>query len=251
MPYARVVDNDAGPDWVREAVRAVRNESVRFVVTALACTRHPYRFATAWVRGETEALNPIGYLSTALAITAAVKAVTTAILPLGDDNGFWSNVSTATLPYAYYVLLGILCHAALRATGTTRALRASMGIALYVGGGPGLLLHLLSYLDLWLYVGVTGTTHLENNFQGAPWWSLPLLMLPTLVVAGYFWAALAIGLRGVHATSRLRGSIALLVAVVISGMLLSALHSVFEFNLGVPHFLVQFGGGIPFSIALL
>jgi hypothetical protein len=44
------VDDSKGPDWLREAAVAVRDEAVRFLATVLQCCRHPRRFAARVVR---------------------------------------------------------------------------------------------------------------------------------------------------------------------------------------------------------
>lgn len=241
MRYHLTVDSNRGPDWLREAGAAIWEESVRFLVTVLQCTRHPRRFAAAWFAGETRALNPIGYVSTALAISAAVRSVTMALLSISDDSGFWSNVGAATLPYAYYALLGVLCHVVLRRRETARPLRASMAIALYIGGGPGLLLSLAMWLCVWLYFAVTGTFP-GHGILGAPGWAIPILLTPVTAASGLFLTAMAGGFRGLHAASRARALVALLVALAGSALLLGALHAVFDFTLGVPHFVVRHGG---------
>jgi hypothetical protein len=243
MCYPRCVDSDRGPDWLREAVVAVRDESVRFLVTVLQCTRHPRRFAAAWFAGETPALNPIGYVSTALAISTAVRSVTLALLPLSDDgDGFWSNVGAATLPYAYYALLGVLCHVVLRQRKTARPLRASMGIALYVGGGPGLLLSLTWYLDVWLYFALTRMTPGRNGFTGAPGWAQAILGGLVLGASAHFLMTLAGAFRGLHAVSRVRAIVAIVVALAASAVLLGVLRAVVDFTLGVPYFRLDRGG---------
>lgn len=236
------MDKDRGPDWLREAVAAVRDESVRFLVTALQCTRHPRRFAAAWFAGETRALNPIGYVSTALAISAAVRSVTVALLPVSDDGGFWSNVGAATLPYAYYALLGVLCHAVLRQRATVRPLLASLAIALYIGGGPGLLMSLAVYLDVWLYFALTGMLPGSHGILGAPGWAIPILLAPVLGTSALFLMALASAFRALHAASRVRAIVAILVALAGSALLLGALHQAFTFTLGVPHFVFRHSG---------
>lgn len=223
---------------------ALRDEAGRFIVTVLRCTRQPKAFAAAWFAGETRAPNPIAYVSTALAISAAARSATAAIVGLHDDNGVWSSLATATLPYAYYVLLGVLCHAVLRFGGTTRPLRASLAIALYVGGGPGLLLTLSLDLDLLLYAVTTGGAAFGNSFAGAPRWAMPILLALALGTSALFLMSLASGLRGLHGGSRLRAVVAIVVALVVSGLLLGALHAVFDFTLGVPHFLLHFGGAL-------
>ena len=156
LAYHRAMDATRGPDWVREAAAAIRDEAVRFLVTVLQCSRHPRRFAAAWFAGESRAPNPIGYVSTALAVTAATNSGTTALLGINDDAGLWSSLASATLPYAYYALLGVLCHVVARTGATARPLSASLAIALFIGGGPGLLLTLSMYLDVLLYAALIG-----------------------------------------------------------------------------------------------
>jgi hypothetical protein len=241
------VDGAKGPDWLREAVVAVRDDAVRFLVTVLQCSRHPRRFAAAWFAGETRALNLIGHVSTALAVTAAVKSVTAALIGIDDHSGLWSSLAVATLPYAYYALLGVLCHIVLRLTGPTRPLSASLAIALYVGGGPGLLLTLALDVDLLLYFLLTGGMPGEHAFMDAPLWALPILFGVVAVMSGVFVSALANALSGLHA-SRLRTLVAIVVALVVSGLLLSALHAAFAFSLGVPHFLFRLHGGSPIRL---
>ncbi|HEX3481051.1 MAG TPA: hypothetical protein VHT91_38810 [Kofleriaceae bacterium] len=241
------MEGSNGPDWLREAAAAVRDEAVRFLVTVLQCTRHPRRFAAAWFAGETRAPNPIGYVSTALAVTAAVKSVTGALIGIDDNSGLWSSLAVATLPYAYYALLGVLCHIVLRLTGPTRPLSASLAIALYVGGGPGLLLALAIDIDVLLYFMVTDHPQLQHAFVDAPSWAVPILYGLVMVTSGVFVNALASALSGLHA-SRRRTLVAIVVALVVSGLLLSALHSTFQFSLGVPHFLFQLHGGSPISL---
>jgi hypothetical protein len=231
------VDGNKGPEWLREAVVAVRDEAVRFLVTVLQCSRHPRRFAAAWFAGETRAPNPIGYVSTSLAVTAAATSATAALVGIDSNSGLWSGLAAATLPYAYYALLGVLCHLALRLSGATRPLSASLAIALYVGGGPGLLLTLSLDLVILLYSVVTGGSPLQHGIMDAPSWAIPILLVPALAAAAWFQLALAAGFRGLHGGSRARALIAMVLAVVVSGLLMSALHTVLRFSLGVPHFL--------------
>jgi hypothetical protein len=235
------MEGSKGPEWLREAAVAVRDEAVRFMVTVLQCSRHPRRFAAAWFAGDRHAPNPIGYVSTALAVTAAGTSVTVALLGVDDNSGLWSNLAVATLPYAYYALLGVLCHIAFRLGGSTRPLSASLAIALYVGGGPGLLLTLSLHLDVLLYTVVTGARP-QHGIMDAPPWSLPILLAPVLAMSALFLMALASGFRGLHGGSRLRAVAAIVVTLMVSGVLMSALHAVFAFSLGVPHFLFHLRG---------
>lgn len=230
------MEGNKGPEWLREAAATVRDEAVRFMVTVLQCSRHPRRFAARWFAGDSRAPNPIGYVSTALAVTAAGASVTVALLGGDDNSGLWSSLAVATLPYAYYALLGVLCHIAFRLSGATRPLSSSLAIALYVGGGPGLLLTLSLHFDVLLYTVVTGARP-QHGIEDAPPWSLPILIAPVLAMSALFLMALASGFRGLHGGSRLRAVAALVVTLLVSGLLMSALHAEFDFSLGVPHFL--------------
>ncbi|HMG24515.1 MAG TPA: hypothetical protein VK607_24430 [Kofleriaceae bacterium] len=227
---------------------AVRDEASRFVVTVLQCSRHPGRFAGAWFAGATRAPNPIGYVSTSLAITAAARSVTAALVGGADDGGLWSSLAVATLPYAYYALLGVLCHVVLRPGQATRPLSASLAIALYIGGGPGLLLTLSLDLDLLLYSAVTGGGSLQHGFAAAPPWARLVLIALALGTSALFMMALASAMRGLHGRSRLRTVAAIVFALAGSGLLLSALHAMFHFALGVPHFLFHLRREAPIDI---
>jgi hypothetical protein len=235
------VDGDKGPDWLHEAAVTIRDEAVRFMVTVLQCTRHPRRFAAAWFAGDSRAPNPIGYVSTALAVTAAATAVTGALVGRNSDDGLWSSLATATLPYAYYALLGVLCHAVLWLSGTARPLRASLAIALYIGGGPGLLLTLALDLDLLLHHALTGHVRFEPGLADTPRWAHSILMGLALGTSALFMMALASAFRALHGGSRFRAIAAIVIALVVSGLLLGALHAAFEFGLGVPHYVIYTG----------
>lgn len=242
------MEGSTGPAWLREAAATVRDEAVRFMVTVLQCSRHPRRFAAAWFAGDTRAPNPIGYVSTALAVTAAARSLTAALIGVDDHSGLWSSLAAATLPYAYYALLGVLSHLVFRLGGTTRPLSASLAIALYVGGGPGLLLTLSLDLDVLLYSLLTGRVQFEHGFVDAPPWAMPILLGLAMGTSALFVLALASALRGLHGGSRLRTFVAIVLALVVSGLLLSALHAVFRFSLGVPHFLFHLGGRPPMDL---
>jgi hypothetical protein len=233
--YSRGVDSSKGPDWLREAVATVRDEAGRFLVTALQCIRRPGQFGAAWFAGTSRAPNPIGYVSTALAVTAAASSLTGALLGADGDGGLWASIATATLPYAYYALLGVLCHVVMWLGGTTRPLRASLAIALYVGGGPGLLLTLAFDVDELLYAAAARNTQIAHNFEGAPAWVVPILFGLAVCAAVLFQVALASGLRGLHGGSPRRALAAMVFATLASGLLLTTLHDVFPFHLGVPY----------------
>jgi hypothetical protein len=201
-----------------------------------------------WFAGETRAPNPIGYVSTALAVTAAAKSLTAAMIGIDDNSGLWSSLAVATLPYAYYAPLGVLCHIGFRLRGATRPLGASLAIALYIGGGPGLLLTLAIEVDMLLYSLLTGATQFQHGFVDAPAWAMPILLGLVAATSGLFVLTLAAALAGLHGASRSRTLLAIVFALVVSGLLLSALHEAFDFSLGVPHFLFRLRRGSPISL---
>ena len=229
------------PDWVRETVRVTRDEIRRFVATAVGFMLRPARFGAAWAAGEGDALNPLGFVATALAITGAVAAV----LDPGDDGGRLALlVGHAILPYAYYAALGALCHPVLRAFGSTRPLRASVAVGLYAGGGPGLLLLLVSAACQVLRAHLFGL-HDGPILRGAPLWGEIAFGVLVGGATLWFFVALVGGQRGVHAIGHGRAGLAVLFAVVASGIALGVAHHYVPFSMGAPHFALSFYKHLP------
>ncbi len=164
----------------------------------------------------------------------------------GADD-FWSTIGDAMLPYVYYVLLGVLCHPVLRLCGSTRPLRASVAVALFTGGGPGLLLAFSLYLQVWIHILLVGSFD-GQLLPGLPDWYVPIhevlfyapFMAYVLVLAG--------GLRGLHAARRWQVAIAIMVSLLASAILLGVLHRVVNFNLRAPHLVMRIGRGPLFDI---
>jgi hypothetical protein len=239
---------DDGPDWVRESVVTVRDEFLRFVATLFHVTRHPQRFAAAWYEGKTKALNPAGFLSTALAVNAAAIVVLGWIRGTsGGADSMWSTLCDATLPYAYYVGLGVLCHPILRLCGSRRPLHATVAIALFSGGGPGLLLRFSLYLQIAIHVALVG------DFDGQLAVGLPAWYAPINLVLAYgsfaaFALVLAAGLRGLHTARWWQVAIALAMSLLTSGYLLGVLHGALHFDLGAPHLVMGFERGLLFDV---
>jgi len=242
-----MVRND-GPDWVREAVVAVRDEVVRFGATALHFTLHPQRFAASWYEGKTEALNPAAFLSTSLGVRAAVLVVSAWIRGLhGDDDSFWSTLGEATLPYVYYMVLGVLCHPVLRLCGSKRPLRASVAVALFAGGGPGLLLSFSIYLQVWIHIALVGSFHGEL-LSGLPDWYVPIFEVLVDAPFAAYVLVLAGGVRGLHAARQWQVAIAVAMSLLTSAILLGVLHDAVNFHLSAPHLVMRFGRSRLFDI---
>jgi hypothetical protein len=237
-----------GPDWVRESVVTVRDEILRFVATLFHFTLHPRRFAAAWYEGKTKALNPAGFLSTALAVNAAVLLVFGWIRGTPESaDSLWSTLGDATLPYAYYVGLGVLCHPILRLCGSRRPLRATVAIALFSGGGPGLLLRFSVYLQVAIHIALVGDFH-GQLVEGLPAWYAPISAVLAYGSFAAYALVLAAGLRGLHAARRWQIAIALTMSLLTSAYLLGVLHGALHFDLRAPHLVMGFGRGMLFDV---
>jgi hypothetical protein len=219
-----------GPAWIHEAVAITRDEIRAFVTTALGFMSQPGRFCGDWVEGRRSALNPLGFVATALGVSGLVKA----LVPDPAADGFWNHVSQAALPYVYFAVLGLLCHPLLRLGGSHRRLHASVAVSLFAGGGPGLLsalsISLAVALRLTLFPPFEGSV-----LRGLPSWALGPFALLTYAPSLFLLATLALGLAGLHACSRLRAVAAVMVSVVVVGFTLGVLQRFVHLELPVPH----------------
>ena len=231
---------------MREAAAAVRHDIVRFAATVWQFSRHPRRFGAAWFAGQTQALNPIGYLSTSLAVSAAVSALVSALRG-ASDGGLWGSLANATLPYTYYVVVGVVCHGVLRLGGSPRPLRASVAIALFAGGGPGLVLTLAIYATMGLHFALAGSFH-GAVLSDVPPWSAPIFLVLVYVPLMLLLATLASGLRGLHDATRLRAFVAIVVALVITAAIFGVLHAMFDLAFNVPHLVLRLRHHVGFDI---
>ncbi len=216
MNDERIERRDAPPDWIRGALRQTARELGEFVATGLAFSRHPGRFADEWYRGEREALNPFGMLATAAAIVASAHqflppialALVKSARPTGDeDDSLARQLLAAVGPFAHYALLGALAHAVLRAGGSTRKLRGSLGVALFAGAGPGFGAYLLIYLAA-MAVTLSGSGFFAGEYAF-------VAVAPGFLV--FAWA-LGAGLAGLHDVPVWRAALAIAIAVVVSGV---------------------------------
>jgi hypothetical protein len=77
-----------GPDWAREAVALALDEARRFLATAFGFMRRPGRFCADWLAGRQHALNPLGFVATALGISGLIGA----LLRNPDGDGIWLHL---------------------------------------------------------------------------------------------------------------------------------------------------------------
>src|SRR5689334_20079986 len=132
------------PDWVREALRRSRNELFAFFRTAVQFTLSPTRFAREWVSGGARALNPLAFLATSLGgmsfVILLAAHVSHHVAPAsGAPPSLVEELLGNLGPFAYYLLFGVLEHAALWLFGLRRPVRDACAMALYAGGGPAAL----------------------------------------------------------------------------------------------------------------
>lgn len=229
---------DDGPDWVRDGVRQFADELSAYARTVADFTRHPFRFGQRWTQANAaHALNPLGFLATALAILGGAKTLFSALVnrDAGPDaaESLAHAIAAALLPFVYYVLLATLAHGALRLLGSPRRWRDSCAMALYAGGGPALLAELVALVLAYLDFRMTGTIDTHHGKAG--------LLLTVSIVAAFSVYCMTLGasLRGLHAVSAWKPVVALASALVASAFLFGwlqppghyGLHPVFRFQL--------------------
>lgn len=206
------------PDWVRAGVVQLRDEVMLFVRTLWGFLRHPRLFTRGFLRGEVRALNPFGYLFTAIGVIGVAQAVFLALVPAeADDRSLLRQALSAALPPIYYVVLGLLTHAVLWLLGSRRPLvRDTAAVALYASGP--------AYLCYALVVLVAGT--LRNRGASHLTWQLtigPLGLGSLLAFAVPFVAAL----REIHAFERAawaRCILAFTLVFALSGLFFGVAH---------------------------
>jgi hypothetical protein len=227
--------SSGGPDWIRETIALGRDEIHRFVTTALGFMRRPGRFSADWFAGRQRALNPLGFIATALGLSSAAGALTPSLV----RDTFWAHASQALLPYVYYVLVGVLCHPILRLGGSTRPLRATIAVSLFAGGSPGLVVALSIDLMVALRValfGPPGPSH--GMLPGVPLWAIGPILLMSYAPFAYLLATLALGLAGLHAVSRARAAVAVGFSLVAIGLLFGVAHRRVYLEVGAPHIVI-------------
>lgn len=229
-----------GPPWIRDALALAREEASRFAATALGFMRRPGRFSADWLAGRQRALNPLGFVATALGVSSAAGA----LLPGDERSSLWAAIALALLPYVYYAVIGLVCHPLLRLAGSTRRLSASIAVALFAGGGPGLVMTLGTYLAIGLRVTLFGAIN-GALLHGIPGWAVAPLALLTYAPFAFYLVTLTRGLVGLHAIGRARGVAAVVLGLTLLAFALGGLHRVHEFSVGVPHFAVTLYRHVP------
>ena len=154
------------PDWVKDGIRRFLDEVRSFLRTARDVTVRPFRFANEWSTGQRQALNPLGFLATAFAVAGPANALFARAVRLPDEpSSLVRDALGALTPFAYYLVFGALQHGVLRLCGSKRPLRDSCAMALYAGGGPAMLAHLITLVTVYFVWRTTGTLMVKSVHQ--------------------------------------------------------------------------------------
>ncbi|MFT3914582.1 MAG: hypothetical protein QM704_10825 [Anaeromyxobacteraceae bacterium] len=121
----------------------------------------------------------------------------------------------ALVPYVHWALLGSIAHLVLRALGSREPYRASLAMALYAGGGPGLLLTLVTYGISFGLVAASGAANVDAAFAAHP--RIGTALFYGLVCAQVTYLALA--LAGAHRAPPWRAVAGVLVALLATAVL--------------------------------
>lgn len=190
------------PDWVKDGVEKTREELALFFATAIGITLRPATFAREWSEGRRRALNPLGFLATSIAIVGPAKHVGQLLMGVAEPGGLRNELWQAAVPYFEYVVLGVIAHFVLRAFGSRAALRSTVGVCLYAGGGPSAAVTLLV-----LPVGVAAKRLLPGNLDTvvdasqltrSELWLASLAGVVSLGAFAVYVAVFARALSGVH-----------------------------------------------------
>lgn len=211
-PAARSIETA----WLAQSVRLTLREVRSFARAFVGITFRPARFASAWVRGEAAAMNPLGYFAMSAAVMAVCTKVTSALLGWRRSDGLAIDLLDAIGPYLHYVALGLLCHALLLAAGSRRTVRGSLALSLYVGGGPLALVTLINLVVVVCAYLAFGKVNFDASEILTP------AVLPLVVIAMGSRLAVVIlfarALAGFHGVRTGWALVALVVALLVTGL---------------------------------
>jgi hypothetical protein len=200
------------PNWLAGAYHGVRDELRLFLRTVAAVSLRPASFASEWRDRRRTALNPLAFLGTALAFSSPPTLIVGRFAGLEAEGGtLWDAfLSEQVAPYVQYVLRGVLAHGFLRLLGGSQKLLATVGIALYAGGGPAMAVDLLTLpLDVALGRAAASAGTLSNVIlQGM---SVASIAAANVV----FFVTFVLGLGGLHRLRPWRPALALSLAYLL------------------------------------
>jgi hypothetical protein len=208
--------------WLREAFVASRDETLLYLHTAAGFALRPGRFLSEWSAGSRRAQNPLGFMATTLAVTAALQFARSS-LPGATETAdatspLWKAALQAAGPYAHYLLLGVASHAVLRLMGARGRLLASLAATLYSGG-----IALVAIGTLYLCAALLFPTLRPSGDvpRGDPK-AFAVALLVFAFCFALFLALLIAALARMHQIRAWRAGLAAAVALVASGLVFGA-----------------------------
>ena len=200
------------PSWLAGAYHGVRDELRLYLRTVAAVSLRPATFAAAWRDRRQTALNPLAFLGTALAFSSPPTLIVGRFAGLGEEGGtLWDAfLSDQVAPYVQYLLLGVLAHGLLRLLGGSQKLLATVGIALYAGGGPAMAADLLT---LPLDVALSRAAASAGTTSNVIWQGMSVASIAAANVA--FFVTFVMGLGGLHRLRPWRPALALSLAYLL------------------------------------
>jgi hypothetical protein len=201
--------------WLADAWRVIRDDLIQYARTAVAVSLRPARFAAEWSQGQRRALNPVAFLGTALAVSTPIFLAFAHLAGQDQRGSLWNAfLADQVAPYLQYAGLGLLAHGLLRLLGGRQPLLGTLAIVLFAGGGPAMLVDLLTLpFDPVLARAAAS--------EDSPI-TLALILMSTASIAAAnlaFFVTFARGLAGLHAVQTWRPLVALAGAYVLLGVL--------------------------------
>lgn len=185
---APATTSSSSQDWPAHSFRSAREELALFAWTLRQILRGPKRFAAAWADGELQALNPLAFYFTSLAFVTPYRAAVASLMGAQGSSSIWVNVGKPIASLLPLGLLALIIHAVLRFSGSQRRVASTLGVVLYMAGGPGALAACFAWP-----VGLFHMVHPEAN----PGW-LAVAGFGTVLLAAAYYALCARALQGLH-----------------------------------------------------
>jgi hypothetical protein len=204
--------------WIGEAAHAAREELRLYARTWLAIVRGPRRFGELWGDGHLQALNPLGFAGTTLALVTVTGVLFEALPGATDDasgHSLLGELLKAGGTYVHLAALGVLTHFLLKVLRGRRLLLGSVGLALYAGGVAATTTSVLMVLVGCLVPAARPVHHLQLGVT--PPLVFAAMMTPLVLSFGLFVWLLASAMAGLHRRSRAATVAAVLFAFIGTG----------------------------------
>jgi hypothetical protein len=217
-------------NWIADAMKQLWYELLVYGHTVFGITFRPRRFMLAWMRGETRAMNPLGFLAATLAALGFCDGlfafVGTATTGTGSRPNLFYDVAEWAAPFLYYILLGLFVFLVLRLFRSGARALDALAVALYAGGGPAALGGLALKSVFLVYAAISRQTSFQKTMQ-SPRWAMMWFLLPLALPYVAYCISLGAGMRAIS-DARIRAW------HVLPAVLLSAVVAGFAFGTFAP-----------------